>query len=300
MWDQTSQSAEHTAQLSDRQREILLLIAAGHSAIEIAKRLQISPGTVENHKRRLYAKLNASSAVHAVARAASYGIIDERPTPEPALAPEEPTDTDRMPLVVAAGVGRDLVDRVLETLIAHQFPVFREHNSSAARYGHWWRWHRGPVVRVLVNPTSDHWQTGTTLGRMAVVVHSGPIDRRTVGDLLANGASAVVPADQVTSQLGSVVHLVAKGYLVIDHRYAAAEAQPRPQPPALTSREHDILRSIGDSRTIRQTAMRLGIAVKTVENAQGHLFRKLGVHNRAEALASAYSLGLLRPARRAS
>jgi DNA-binding CsgD family transcriptional regulator len=35
--------------------------------------------------------------------------------------------------------------------------------------------------------------------------------------------------------------------------------------------------------------------VKTVENAQGHLFRKLGVHNRASALATAYALGLLQP-----
>jgi DNA-binding NarL/FixJ family response regulator len=35
--------------------------------------------------------------------------------------------------------------------------------------------------------------------------------------------------------------------------------------------------------------------MKTVENAQGHLFSKLGVHNRAAALAKAYSLGLLQP-----
>jgi DNA-binding CsgD family transcriptional regulator len=67
------------------------------------------------------------------------------------------------------------------------------------------------------------------------------------------------------------------------------------QKPALTAREYDILRSIGRSHTVRQTARTLGIAVKTVENTQGHLFRKLGVHNRAEALAAAYSLGLLQP-----
>jgi DNA-binding CsgD family transcriptional regulator len=46
---------------------------------------------------------------------------------------------------------------------------------------------------------------------------------------------------------------------------------------------------------VRQTARALGIAVKTVENAQGHLFRKLGVHNRAAAVATAYALGLLQP-----
>jgi DNA-binding CsgD family transcriptional regulator len=65
--------------------------------------------------------------------------------------------------------------------------------------------------------------------------------------------------------------------------------------PTLTARENDILQSIGRSLTVRQTARLLGIAVKTVENTQGHLFRKLGVHNRTEALTTGYSLGLLEP-----
>ena len=67
------------------------------------------------------------------------------------------------------------------------------------------------------------------------------------------------------------------------------------QKPTLTAREYDILKSIGRSLTVRQTARTLGIAVKTVENTQGHLFRKLGVHNRVEALTAAYSLRLLQP-----
>jgi DNA-binding CsgD family transcriptional regulator len=69
----------------------------------------------------------------------------------------------------------------------------------------------------------------------------------------------------------------------------------QPPAPTLTAREHDILRSIGRSHTVRQTARTLGIAAKTVENAQSNMFRKLGVHNRAAALAAAYSFGLLQP-----
>lgn len=63
--------------------------------------------------------------------------------------------------------------------------------------------------------------------------------------------------------------------------------------PALTAREWDILRSIADGHTVRQTARALGIATKTVENTQARLFRKLGVHNRVGALGTAHALGLL-------
>src|SRR5262249_62259346 len=63
--------------------------------------------------------------------------------------------------------------------------------------------------------------------------------------------------------------------------------------PELTSRESDILSSLARGHSIRQTARELGIAPKTVENVQTRLFRKLGVRNRAGALAVADAFGLL-------
>lgn len=63
--------------------------------------------------------------------------------------------------------------------------------------------------------------------------------------------------------------------------------------PKLTAREYDILGSIARGHTIRQTARTLGIAVKTVENTQARLFRKLGVRNRMETLSTADALGLI-------
>jgi DNA-binding CsgD family transcriptional regulator len=44
---------------------------------------------------------------------------------------------------------------------------------------------------------------------------------------------------------------------------------------------------------VKQTAVALGIAHKTVENLQGRLFAKLGVRNRAQAVLRAHTLGLL-------
>ena len=62
--------------------------------------------------------------------------------------------------------------------------------------------------------------------------------------------------------------------------------------PELTARESDILRLGARGCSIRQTARLLGIAPKTVENIQTRLFRKLGVRNRAGAVAVANALGL--------
>jgi two-component system nitrate/nitrite response regulator NarL len=61
----------------------------------------------------------------------------------------------------------------------------------------------------------------------------------------------------------------------------------------LTARECDILHSIAEGHTVRQTARTLGIAAKTVENTQARLFRKLGARNRPAALTTAHAIGLL-------
>jgi DNA-binding NarL/FixJ family response regulator len=101
-----------------------------------------------------------------------------------------------------------------------------------------------------------------------------------------------------------VLRMVSQGYLVVDSMpmrplIKAAGARwdedlpGRAGLPELTSRESDILGSLARGHSIRQTARALGIAPKTVENVQTRLFRKLGVRNRAGALAVADAFGLL-------
>ncbi|GFJ81280.1 response regulator transcription factor [Phytohabitans houttuyneae] len=168
--------------LTARQREILLLVASGHQVSEIAAMLDISPGTVENHKRRVYAKLSATSAAHAVARAASLGIIDSTSAPQPAPSAEKRRpEGEQAPLAVVVGYASPVLDRVVTTLIRHQLAVVREHCPQSAPQVHWARSHRGPVVRVLVDPTAEHWRVGGTLGWSAVMVHDGRVDRHAMG-----------------------------------------------------------------------------------------------------------------------
>lgn len=62
--------------LSEREREILQLIAAGLSNSAIAARLVIAPTTVKAHLRNIYGKLAVSSRTQAIARARELHILE--------------------------------------------------------------------------------------------------------------------------------------------------------------------------------------------------------------------------------
>ena len=61
--------------LSDREREVLRLIADGISTAAIAQRLRISANTVEFHRRRIMSKLGAANAAGMVSAAMRQGLL---------------------------------------------------------------------------------------------------------------------------------------------------------------------------------------------------------------------------------
>ncbi len=61
--------------LTPRQREVLQLLAEGHSAKEIATILNISPRTVEFHKYRIMEELNIKTGAELVQYAIKHGIV---------------------------------------------------------------------------------------------------------------------------------------------------------------------------------------------------------------------------------
>jgi DNA-binding NarL/FixJ family response regulator len=61
--------------LSEREREVLDLIAAGSTNREIAERLFLSPHTVKEHTSALYRKLQARNRAEAVQRAQRIGLL---------------------------------------------------------------------------------------------------------------------------------------------------------------------------------------------------------------------------------
>lgn len=61
--------------LSEREHEVLELIAAGSTNREIAQTLYLSPHTVKEHTSALYRKLGARNRAEAVQRAQRVGLL---------------------------------------------------------------------------------------------------------------------------------------------------------------------------------------------------------------------------------
>jgi DNA-binding NarL/FixJ family response regulator len=73
-----AEMAEHMAEddLTQREIEVLRLIAAGNANKEIASRLSIAEDTVKSHVAKILAKLHANDRTHAVTTAVKRGIIE--------------------------------------------------------------------------------------------------------------------------------------------------------------------------------------------------------------------------------
>ncbi len=65
--------------LSEREGEVLRLLALGHTNQEIAKQLYISVRTAETHRAHIMQKLRLSSRAELVRYALDRGLLDERP-----------------------------------------------------------------------------------------------------------------------------------------------------------------------------------------------------------------------------
>jgi DNA-binding NarL/FixJ family response regulator len=65
-------------ELTDREHEILALIARHETNPEIAKRLYLSPKTVRNHVSNIFTKLQVSDRAQAIIRAREAGLGQDR------------------------------------------------------------------------------------------------------------------------------------------------------------------------------------------------------------------------------
>jgi DNA-binding NarL/FixJ family response regulator len=61
-------------ELSDREREVLELIARGMTNTEIARKLVVSPKTIRNHASNVFTKLQVSDRAEAIKRAQDAGL----------------------------------------------------------------------------------------------------------------------------------------------------------------------------------------------------------------------------------
>lgn len=78
-----SASVEHNTpwdSLSEREREVLLLVARGYTSAKIAERLNLSPKTVETYRARGMEKLGLRSRAALVQFALAHNLLSDNPT----------------------------------------------------------------------------------------------------------------------------------------------------------------------------------------------------------------------------
>ena len=152
-----------------------------------------------------------------------------------------------------------------------------------------------PDVAVvdLQLPDMDGIAVAETAGREGlatrVVILSARQERVLVERALAAGVCAYLPKVGPATHLCDTLLAVARGHLPAGTR-AAADVAGR---PALTRRELEVLRLTADGRSAPEIAQALALSTATVKTHLQHVYEKLGVSERAAAVAQAIRLGLL-------
>jgi DNA-binding NarL/FixJ family response regulator len=113
-------------------------------------------------------------------------------------------------------------------------------------------------------------------------MHDDPGIERAV---LAAGALAYLPKTiEIRDLVETLLHLPA----VVPHG-----RRTRPVDSLLSAREREVLGLVAQGRSNQEIADRLYIAVGTVKRHVSHIFAKLGVHSRTQALKAARLIGVL-------
>ena len=130
-------------------------------------------------------------------------------------------------------------------------------------------------------------------------------DDRSVIDALRAGARGYLTKDAGADEIHLALRQVVRGRAVVDQTVqhhlldvltgdAVASASPPPprRPDGLTPREAEVLALIAEGLSNAEIAGRLYVNETTVKSHINHLFAKIGVRDRAQAVRYAYRNGL--------
>jgi two-component system nitrate/nitrite response regulator NarL len=115
---------------------------------------------------------------------------------------------------------------------------------------------------------------------------------------LETGVAGYLPKEARREQIADAVLACARGEHVVPPEVASglvSEIRLRASndAPALTERERQVLKSIAAGKSLPQIASELYLGVTTVKTHVQHLYEKLGVSDRAAAVAEAMRRGLI-------
>ncbi|ORB51534.1 DNA-binding response regulator [Mycobacteroides saopaulense] len=131
-----------------------------------------------------------------------------------------------------------------------------------------------------------------------VLLLSAHDDAAIVYHALAEGAAGFLSKESTRAELVRAVLDCARGRDVVTASLTAGlagEIRKRAQPagPSLSTREREVLRMIAGGQTVPAIAKELFLAPSTVKTHVQRLYEKLGVGDRAAAVAEAMRRGLL-------
>ncbi len=127
-----------------------------------------------------------------------------------------------------------------------------------------------------------------------VLVISSLASAELVHSLLQSGAKGFLPKDTSTKKLRYAISEIAAGRRYVPQQFQnvnenACAYQSNPELSALTSQQIRILKLICAGKPNKQIAYELSLAEATVKAHITALLRRLGVHNRTEAVVAAES-----------
>ena len=131
-----------------------------------------------------------------------------------------------------------------------------------------------------------------------VVLLSAHVDSDTVYRAVASGVGAYLSKESSRERICDAVAAVARGEVVLSAEVQAGLAseiqiRERDERPALTPREHEILALTANGQSAPDIGRQLHLSQSTVKTHLKSLYEKLGVSDRAAAVAESMRRGLL-------
>jgi len=141
---------------------------------------------------------------------------------------------------------------------------------------------RHPQVRCLVLTVHDE---SLYMQRAAVAGASGYLLKTELDKGLIEGVMTVADGR-------AALHPAMTQYLVRELA-SGRERQERADQKTLSPREHEVLQAMAHGRSAKQIATELGIGTQTVKTHIAHIYTKMGLRDRTQAVAAALQQGLI-------
>ena len=132
-----------------------------------------------------------------------------------------------------------------------------------------------------------------------VVFLSAFLDSKTVYDAVAAGANAYLSKEAETDEIVAAIRAAARGETILGSEVQTGLAEQirfreeNDSRPRLSDREHEVLVLISQGLSAPEIGERIHLSTATVKTHLQHLYEKLGVSERAAAVAEGMRRGLL-------